>query len=183
MGRDKQERAADGVGVDGPWTALPMRFLQSRACAELSPHGLKLLIDLMSMLKPGAGQNGDIWPSADALIARGWASDASMAAAMRELRTAGLVVITRRRRGRMCELIAITLWPLRCDQKKLDNVRLPHAVTDYRGHDGALLAPPTADKPAVWRKARPAKPAAIGDYRSGSEKPVHPPQREREIAG
>lgn len=177
MGRDKQERAHDSVGVDGLWTALPLRFLQSRACAELSPHALKLFIDLVSMLKPNAGQNGDIWPSADALIARGWTSPASMLAAMRELRTAGLVVITRKRRGRMCELIALTLWPVRCDTKKLDAVRLPHAVTDYRGHDGAQLAPPTAGKPAVWRKARPSKPAEIGHYRSGSEKQLDPPQR------
>lgn len=182
MGHDKQERAGDGVGVDGPWTALPLRFLQSRACAELSPHALKLFIDLMALLKPGAGQNGDIWPSADALIARGWTSEASRTAAMRELRTAGLVVITRKRRGRMCELIALTLWPLKCDQKKLDPVRLHHAVTDYRGFDDAALAAPTPERPARWRKARPSKNGAIGDSRSGCEKAVSHPLRVVKVA-
>lgn len=182
MGKDRHERSEDRVGVDGPWIGLPLRFLQSRACAELSPHALKLLVDLMSMLKPNAGQNGDIWPSADMLEARGWASEASRAAAMRELRETGLVVITRRRSGRRCELIALTLWPLRCDTKKLDNVRLPYTVSDYRGASGEMLAPPTQQHPARWRKTRPAVAEKIGAPRSGSEKPVDPPQRVRKVA-
>lgn len=171
MGKDRAERRS-GVGVDGDgeWLALPLRFLRSRACAELSPHGLKLLVDLMSMLKPAAGMNGDIWPSADALKVRGWSSDATIQAAMRELREAGLVVITRRRSGRRCELIALTLWPLACDQKKLDPVRLPHTVTMYRGSSDERFAPPTEQHPAQWRKARPSAPKKNIHSRSGSEK-------------
>ena len=161
---------------------MPLRFLQSRACAELSPHALKLFIDLMSMLKPNAGQNGDIWPSAEALTVRGWASEATRTAAMRELREAGLVVSTRRRRGRKCELVALTLWPLACDHKKLDHIRVHHQTTDYRGANDQLLAPPTTERPAQWRKTRAASVEKIGAFRCGSEKPTDLPQRESETA-
>lgn len=177
MGRDRAEPGRKGIVIDGDreYLPLPLRFLRSRACAELSPHALKLLMDLMAMLKPAAGGNGDLWPSADALTARGWVSDASRAAAMRELRAAGLVVITRRRSGRRCELVAITLWPLSCDQKKLDHLRVRHEVTSYRGADDQRFAPPTAAAPAQWAKARPRK--TIGGSRSGREKLASIPLR------
>jgi hypothetical protein len=168
---------ADKVTVDGDWLPVPLRFLQSRACAELSPHALKLFVDLMSLLKPNAGMNGDLWADPDLLRARGWTSEATRQAAMRELRAAGLVVITRRRRGRRCELIALTLWPLACDQRKLDQIRLQHTTKDYRGSGDAQLAPPTATAPAQWRKARPRVETAPSVHsRGGQEKPVsHPP--------
>jgi len=181
MGADR--RAKDGVHVDGPWLPLPVRFLSSRACAELSPHAAKLLLDLMTLLKPGANGNGDLWASAEMLTARGWASEATRVAAMKELKAAGLVVVTRRRVGRRCELFALTLWPLACDQKKLDpaHMRVQHSITDYWGHDDTMKAPPTSDQPAQWRKARPAG-KTISSFRHGSEKPLGLPLRKVKAA-
>lgn len=179
MGEYSRKRKRDGVHVDGPWVPVPLQFLQSRACAELSPHALKLLVDLMAMLKPNAGRNGDLWPSADELRVRGWASDASRSAAMQELRSAGLVVTTRRASGKRCELIALTLWPLACDQKKLDVLRHHYACSEYGGTDDARRAPPTPNAPAVWRKARPAKPQNL-ESRHGTTKHLDSPQREHE---
>ena len=170
MGRDSAERKGsnlDAVDGDEEWLKLPLRFLRSRACAELSPHALKLLVDLMSMMHSAAGRNGDIWPSAEALKVRGWASDATIQAAMRELREARLVEVTRRRRGRRCELIAVTLWSLKCDRKKLDSKSQEYTVDAYRGADGQRFDPPTDWRPAQWRKARPQK---ATHFPSGSEK-------------
>lgn len=180
MGNTRKSSDPDKVQTDGDWVGFALRFLQSRACAELSPHGIKLLIDLVSMLKPNAGRNGDIWPSVEALKVRGWTSVATIAATMHELRTAGLVVTTRQRRGRRCELVALTLWPLHCDQKKLDIMRYHYSVTDYRGDRDAMLPPPTPDRPAVWKKVRPATGNQKTISPSGNEKPIHPPQRERD---
>lgn len=181
MGVDKARRTARGDGqvkVDGPWLPIPLRFLQSRACAELSPHAAKLLLDLMSLLKPNGGMNGDLWASADALRVRGWGSDATRSAAMRELQHAHLVSITRRRSGRRCELIALTLWPLACDQAKLDRFRVQHTITDYYGASDEKLAPPTSEAPATWRKARPAPAKKKMRSRSGNESAVVFPLRE-----
>lgn len=175
MGKDQRRR--DGVNVDGPWIPMPLRFLSSRCCAELSPHAAKLLLDLIALLRPGAAGNGDLWASADQLAARGWSSEATRTAAMKELRAVGLVVITRRRSGRRCELIAITLWPLACDQKKLDpgHARVQHTMVDYRGTGDRMLAPPTPEAPAAWRKTRPAEKKMYS--RHGCESSISHPLR------
>lgn len=58
MGRDRTKK--HGVAVQGSWLPMPLAFLRSRACASLSPHGIKLLIDVLALLGPNATRNGDL---------------------------------------------------------------------------------------------------------------------------
>ncbi len=48
------------VAADGSWQPISLDFLRTRACSELSPLATKLLLDIMSMMRPNAVGNGDI---------------------------------------------------------------------------------------------------------------------------
>lgn len=150
MSRNRKKR---GVAVAGSWLPLPLDFLRSRACAELSPHGAKLLLDVLSMLGPNGVGNGDISLAPKRLRARGWPSSATVVAAVRELLDHGLLVRTRQGSRLDCSLFALTLYPLDCDLSKLD-VR-PGTYTSYSWSMGETLdKAPTDDAPARWRRAR-----------------------------
>ena len=84
-----------GIAVTGAWLPLPLDFLRSRACAELSPHGMKLLIDCLSMLGPNAIRNGDISLTPKLMAVRGWSGRETLGAAVRELIDHGLLIQTR----------------------------------------------------------------------------------------
>ena len=70
------------VGVVGPWIAVPIGFLRSEARARLSPHASKLLLDILSMLKPHGLGNGDISLTPSLMKSRGWTSRATLRAAI-----------------------------------------------------------------------------------------------------
>ena len=80
MGKPSKKR---GVAVVGAWQPVPLEFLKSRACAELSPHGAKLLMDFLGMLGPNAIRNGDINLTPKMMEVRGWTSRDSLGAAVR----------------------------------------------------------------------------------------------------
>lgn len=150
MSRNRKKR---GVAVSGSWLPLPLDFLRSRAAAELSPHGAKLLIDVLSMLGPNATRNGDISLAPRVMAARGWSGRETLSAAVCELIRYGLLVRTRQGSRLDCSLFALTLYPLDCDLSKLD-VR-PGTYTSYSWSMGETLdKPPTEDAPARWRRAR-----------------------------
>src|SRR5688500_5706545 len=92
MRKDYKKRS---VAVTGTWLPLGLDFLRSRACAELSPHGAKLMLDLFSMLGPNATKNGDISLAPKIMLVRGWTSRSSLGAAVSELLKHGLIVKTR----------------------------------------------------------------------------------------
>jgi hypothetical protein len=148
------KRAADKVNTDGPWLGLSLRFLRSKACAELSPHGLKMLIDLCSQLAPNAGRNGDLSMAPCTMKARGWKSEASARSALMELQDAGLVVVSRQGQKRKCTLYAVTLWPLACDLSKIEIKHMAYTRTDWRGAGDARAVEPTEAQPATWRALR-----------------------------
>ena len=68
MGRDRTKKHS--IAVNGAWLPVPLEFLRSRACAELSPHAAKLLLDLMALLGPNATRNGDLSLAPKAMKAR-----------------------------------------------------------------------------------------------------------------
>lgn len=70
MGRDRTKKHS--IAVNGAWLPVPLEFMRSRACAELSPHAAKLLLDLMALLGPNATRNGDLSLAPKAMKARGW---------------------------------------------------------------------------------------------------------------
>lgn len=154
MGRDTKKR---GVAVVGPWLPAPLDFLRSRACAELSPLAAKLLIDVFAKLGTNASRNGDISLTPKVMRVSGWTSRESLGAAVRELIEFGLLACTRQGSRLDCSLYACTLYPLDCNLSKLDVGPGSYRATDYMGAGASLANPPTADKPAVWRRARKSK--------------------------
>ena len=148
MSRSKTKNA---VTVRGAWFAMPLDFLRSRACAQLSPHAVKMLIDLCAQLGPNAKGNGDLSAAPANMRPRGWSSDASRRAALCELEAAHLVTITRRGNRRSCTLYAVSLWPLQCDLTKLEVRPGCFATNDWSksGDDK-----PTEAAPVSWNQPR-----------------------------
>ena len=151
MGRDIKKR---GIAVTGPWLPLPLEFMRSRACAELSPLAAKLLLDVLSMLGTNASRNGDVCLTPKLMRVRGWSGRESLGAAVRELVTHGLLMQTRQGSRLDCSLHALTLFPLDCDMRKLDVGPGSYRTTDYMCDGAGMANPPTEAKPAVWRRAR-----------------------------
>lgn len=150
MGRETKKR---GIAVTGAWLPLPLDFARSRACAELSPHAAKLLLDALALLGPNANRNGDLSLTPKLMKARGWTGRETLNAAVRELEEHGLLFRTRQGGRLDCSLFALTLYPLDCDLSKLDVRPGAYRVTDWM--DGGTLADaPTEAKPATWRRAR-----------------------------
>ena len=141
-----------GVSVVGAWTPVPLAFLRSSACASLSPHASKLLLDAISMLGPNASGNGDLSLAPSIMALRGWRSRSTLSAAIAELEACSLLVQTRVHRRRDCALFAVGLYPIDCDHGKLD----VGAVGSYTTHDWeeAGAKPPSEEAPARWTVPR-----------------------------
>lgn len=140
------------VTVRGSWFAMPIAFLRSRACAELSPQALKMLIDLCAQLGPNARGNGDLSAPPTTMEPRGWTSRATRAAALQDLLDTRLIIVTRKGNRRLCVLYAVTLWPIDCNVSKLDHGPGSYSVLDWE-QDGAA-AEPSIEHPATWRTLR-----------------------------
>jgi hypothetical protein len=150
----KRPSRKKSVAVSGAWLPLQLDFLRSRACAELSPHAAKLVLDVFALLGPNAVGNGDLSLTPKFMAARGWSGRNTLKAAVQELLDCGLLVQTRQGSRLDCSLFACTLYPMDCDLQKLD-VR-PGCFTsrDFAGPDGKLAEKPTCEAPARWRRAR-----------------------------
>ena len=145
-----------GVAVTGPWLPVSLTFLRSLACAELSPHGAKLLLDVMGLLSTNAQGNGDISLAPKRMAARGWSGRATLRAAVDELIEHNLLFMTRQGSRLDCSLFACTLYPMDCNFDKLDVRPGCYFTNAYMG-DGSLQHEPTEQKPARWRQARKTK--------------------------
>jgi hypothetical protein len=73
------------VAVTGDWLPLQLKFLRSRACAELSPHAAKLMLDVFALLGRNAFGNGDLSLTPKLMAARGWSGRNTLKAAVQEL--------------------------------------------------------------------------------------------------
>lgn len=151
---------------------MPLDFLRSRACAELSPHAAKLLLDVFALLGPNANRNGDLSLSPKAMRVRGWSGRETLNAAVRELIDNGLLSQTRQGSRLDCSLFACTLYPLDCDLKKLDVRPGCYLQTNYMGTGATLANPPTESKPATWRRARKTQTVTPPRDEEGAERPV-----------
>lgn len=133
---------------------MPLDFLRSRACAELSPHGAKLFIDILSMLSTNGFGNGDISLAPKIMGVRGWSGRETLNAAVRELEAYSLLVRTRQGSRLDCTLFALTIYPLNCKAGKIEVSPGCYRFDDYMLEDRSLRAKPTEASPAVWRRAR-----------------------------
>jgi hypothetical protein len=143
-----------GIAVAGRWIPVPLDFLKSRACAELSPHGAKLLMDVFSMLGTNAYGNGDISLTPKIMKVRGWSGRETLNATIRELEANGLLVRTRQGSRLDCILYALTIYPLNCRPEKIEVTPGCYSLDDYMLENRSLRAKPTEASPAVWRRAR-----------------------------
>lgn len=110
-GRDKRER--------GRFLALPYAVLTSRAYLSLSPHAVKLLIDLG--VQYNGRNNGDLGVAWRLMSLRGWRSEETLAKAKRELLHTQLIVETRKGwRPNRASLYALTFFALDYCDGKLD---------------------------------------------------------------
>ena len=162
-----------GIAVNGSWLPLPLDFLRSRACADLSPHGMKLLIDFLSMLGPNATRNGNVSLTPKLMAVRGWSGRETLGAAVRELIDHGLLIQTRQGSRLDCSLYACTLYPLDCDIRKLDVGPGSYRTTDWMC-GGDLANAPTETHKARWRHAR--KGTSTGSRKAGKTQTVAPPR-------
>lgn len=143
-----------GIATNDSWLPLSLPFLRSRACAQLSPHASKLLLELLGLLSTNANRNGDLSLAPKVMKCRGWSGRATLAAAVRELVDANLLFQTRQGGRKDCSLWALTLYPISCDLKKIDVTPGCYYTSAYAGEDRWLEKPPTADKPVVWQRVR-----------------------------
>jgi len=158
MARDRSAkgRAREGglcIGAGVQFQPLPLGFLRSRACAELSPHAAKLLLDILSAMGRNGRGNGDISLTFSLMRIRGWKSNATLRIATRELIDTGLLVQTRHGGKKLCNLYAFTLYAIDCDASKLDVT--PSCIAELAmKRDAAMKRPPTEDQPAQWQRIR-----------------------------
>lgn len=166
-GRPSKKR---GVSVVGAWTPMPLAFLRSSACASLSPHACKLLLDAISMLGPNASGNGDLSLAPSVMALRGWRSRSTLAATIAELEACNLLVQTRVHRRRDCALFAVGLFPIDCDHRKLD----VGAVGSYTSRDWeeAGASPPSENAPARWTLPRKIKTNVPSGNKAPRSRPV-----------
>jgi hypothetical protein len=140
------------VGVVGPWIAVSIGFLRSEARTRLSPHASKLLLDVISMLKPHGLGNGDISLTPSLMKPRGWTSRATLRAAIQELWDAKLLFPTKQGHRFATSLWALTLYPIACDFSKLDINHGMHTPHDYLGSEGKLGKSVSKENPTIWNK-------------------------------
>jgi len=109
--REKRER--------GRFLALPYAVLTSAAYLSLSPHGIKLLIDLG--MQYNGTNNGDLSAAWKLMRPRGWRSEETLAKAKRELLQTQLIVETRKGwRPNRASLYGLTFFALDHCGGKLD---------------------------------------------------------------
>lgn len=177
----KHKSKRNPVVVDGPWIATPLVLLRSTAFASLSPLATKLFLDLMSQLQVNADRNGDLCAAPAVMRPRGWASTASLRAAVGELMDADLLIVTRQGGRHKATLYALTPWPIKAERRDLDVGPKASTVRDWRGSGN--VDPPTSERPAVWNRPRRCKvPSPAADQpqgRMGSPRASHRTGRQR----
>lgn len=95
----------------GAFLALPVAVLNSQTYARLSPHAVKLLLDLGSQYR--GDNNGDLSAPWKLMRPRGWRSEETLSKAKQELLQARFIVEMRKgRRPNVCTLYALTWFNL-----------------------------------------------------------------------
>jgi hypothetical protein len=172
MGDTRRKRGA--VPIKGPWFAMPLDLLRSRAFANLSPHATKLFMDLCSAFGPNSLRNGDITATFSVMKARGWTSKAGLEAAIKELEAAQILITSRQGGRRLCSLYALTPWPLDCDPSKIDIKPGAYTMHDWTQGQGKLQERPSQAQPAAWHQPRKNESAAPA---TREQRPHTPPPR------
>jgi hypothetical protein len=105
-----------GNRIGEAFVALPYSVLNSPLFVALSPHAVKLLIDVAAQYR--GDNNGDLSLAWKLMKPRGWRSEATLHKVKRELLEAGFLYETRKgQRPNLCSLFALTWHQLdHCDK-------------------------------------------------------------------
>jgi hypothetical protein len=96
-----------GNRIGEAFVALPMSVANSPLFTALSPHAVKLLIDVAAQYR--GDNNGDLSLAWKLMKPRGWRSEATLHKAKREILDAGFLYETRKgQRPNLCSLFALT---------------------------------------------------------------------------
>ena len=133
MARNRHKGNRIGEG----FVALPYSVLNSPLFMALSPHAVKLMLDLAAQYR--GDNNGDLSAAWKLMQPRGWRSEATLHKAKRELLDAGFLYEARKgRRPNVCSLFALT-WFVFDDSDKFD----PGAKSGFVRNEFRFKAPLT----------------------------------------
>lgn len=108
-----------GNKYDEPFVGFVTSVLDSPLLIKLSPHAVKLLVDVAAQYR--GNNNGDLSIAWKLMKPRGWRSEATLHKVKRELVEAGFLYETRKgRRPNVCSLFALT-WFYLDDNPKFDS--------------------------------------------------------------
>ena len=143
-----------GNRIGEAFVALPMSVANSPLFIALSPHAVKLLIDVAAQYR--GDNNGDLSLAWKLMKPRGWRSEATLHKAKREIMDAGFLYETRKgQRPNLCSLFALTWHQLDpCD--KFD----PGAKAGFTRGEYRFKAPLTVI-PTPKKNAVPTSPAVV----------------------
>jgi len=143
-----------GNTIGEGFLALPYSVLNSHLFLALSPHAVKLLLDVAAQYR--GDNNGDLALAWKLMKPRGWRSEATLHRAKRELLDAGFFYETRKgRRPNVCSLFALT-WPLLDKSDKFD----PGAAGGFMRGEFRFKSPLTVISGA-GQNATPTAPAVV----------------------
>jgi len=99
-----------GRGKCPPFTKLEHAWAKSPQCHKLSPKAVKLLFNLACSYN--GSNNGNISAAYVLMKPMGWKSKGTLYDALRELREAGWLRVTRQGGKHRCSLYALTVFPI-----------------------------------------------------------------------
>jgi hypothetical protein len=120
-----------GNRIGEAFVALPYSVLNSPLFVALSPHAVKLLIDVAAQYR--GDNNGDLSLAWKLMKPRGWRSEATLHKVKRELLEAGFLYETRKgQRPNLCSLFALTWHPLDASDKFDPGAKAGFTRGEYR---------------------------------------------------
>jgi hypothetical protein len=143
MGRDKRKHRV----YDEPFYGVVRSIFQSSAYRSLGPCACKLMLDVLSQFQ--GDNNGDISIPWSRMKKCGWNSKSTLFRAKKELVEAGFIHITRQgRRPSVCQLLALTWFPLDVSRKFDDEAVATFKFKSYR--DAVPMPVSTIKKKRDW---------------------------------
>lgn len=120
---------AKGRRESGTFIALPHVVINSHNWLKLSPHAVKLFIDLYAQFK--GTNNGDLCAAWSMMKPRGWKSKATLTKALTELQHYGMITLTRQGGRKIPNLYGVTFQSIDECKGKLD-VRAAPPSSEWR---------------------------------------------------
>lgn len=113
----------------GSFIALPHDVINSHNWLKLSPHAVKLFIDLFAQFK--GKNNGDLCAAWSMMKPRGWKSKATLSKALMELQHYGMITLTRQGGRKIPNLYGVTFRSIDECNRKLE-IRPCPPLGDWR---------------------------------------------------